>query len=79
MAYRKEYSLVYHQMVYWCIKVDKADRSENISAIDNGFVVVSILPFTPQCGLCGRLKNWFAIEGIDQHSVGWVAKLVRQL
>jgi len=76
MAYCQQYSLVYHQMVYWCTKA--ANALEKPEA--NNFVAVAITPAvdtSPSLRL--RLPSGIAIEGIDERSVTLVSKLIEQL
>ena len=79
MAYCKEYSLVYHQMVYWCSKPENADEQQSHKNTSSDFVPVSVSPLPLSAGLCVRLPNGIAIEGIDENNVGCVSQLVKQL
>lgn len=77
MAYCQQYSLVYHQMVYWCSKTENVVEEAKASSTD--FVAVSVTPSIGGAGLSVRLPNGIAIEGIDERSVALVGKLVEQL
>ncbi len=77
MAYCQQYSLVYHQMVYWCSKAGKSVDDVKIASTD--FVTVTVSPTYADSGLSVRLPNGISIEGIDEHSVALVGKLIEQL
>lgn len=77
MAYCQQFSLVYHQMVYWSSKVANADCQ--ISTPEKSFVPVSIAHGDTGSGVYVRLPNGITIEGIDEHSARWIGKLVGQL
>ena len=78
MAYCKQFSLVYHQMVYWCGKAENvADEAKMPS---NNFVAATVAPTCgSSAGLTVLLPNGISIDGIDEYSVGLVGKLVDQL
>lgn len=77
MAYCQQYSLVYHQMVYWCSKSIK--EIDDVKGTANDFIAVSVTPTLGHSGLSVRLPNGIAIEGIDERSVSLVGRLVEQL
>ena len=78
MAYCQQFSLVYHQMVYWCAKAANVNKDENHAP--NNFVAVTVAsPIGELAGLLLRLPNGIVIEGIDEQSVSLVGKLVEQL
>ena len=77
MAYCQKYSLVYHQMVYWCSKAEKSGNDAKSASAN--FVAVTVTPTYADSGLSVRLPNGISIEGIDEHSVALVGKLVEQL
>ena len=76
-AYARQHSLAYQQMVYWCSK-DK-NKDDDKEEVANNFVAVSLTPASCESGLSIRLPNGITIEGIDQHSIALVGKLVQQL
>jgi hypothetical protein len=77
MAYCRQYSLAYHQMVYWSSKEQKpvADQSEKSS----GFVAVTVAAAASDQSLSVRLPNGVMIEGINDRSVALVGMLLEQL
>ncbi len=78
MAYCEQYSLVYHQMVYWSRKEEPLSDESAVSS--GGFVPVVVPPTTASdFGLVVRLPNGMTIEGIGDRSVELVSKLVAQL
>ena len=78
MAYCKQFSLVYHQMVYWCSKSEEVIDEAKIPA--NNFVATTVAPTGGgSAGLSVLLPNGISIDGIDELSVGLVRKLVEQL
>ena len=81
MAYCQQFSLVYHQMVYWCTKAAKtANVNNDENHAPNNFVAVAVAsPIDEPAGLLLRLPNGIVIEGIDEQSVSLVGKLVEQL
>jgi len=79
MAYCKQHALTYHQFIYWCSKADSAEVNLDHASNESGFVAVSVSPMVNPVGLCVRLPNGITLDGIDEHSANWVAKLVRQL
>ena len=64
-------------MVYWCSKTGKLVDGTKSASKD--FVAVSVTPLYADFGLSVRLPNGISIEGIDEHSVTLVGKLVEQL
>ena len=81
MAYCKQYSLVYHQMVYWSSKQKLCTGDEpNIDEDFKGFVPVSVTTAnTADQGLSIRLPNGLLIQGIDQHNVALLGQVIQQL
>ena len=87
MAYCQQFSLVYHQMVYWCTKAAKTAKTAKTANVNkdenhapNNFVAVTVAsPIGEPAGLLLRLPNGIVIEGIDEQSVSLVGKLVEQL
>lgn len=77
VAYCQQYSLVYHQMVYWCSKSNK--KADNTRGGANDFIAVTVTPTQGHSGLSIRLPNGIAIEGIDECSVALVGRVVEQL
>jgi hypothetical protein len=77
VAYCKQYSLVYHQMVYWCSKETK--ETDDAKGASSDFIAVSVAPTLSHSALSIRLPNGIAIEGIDERSVALVGRLVGQL
>jgi len=79
-AYCQQYSLVYHQMVYWCSKVNnEAEDAKGTKASSSDFIAVTVNPTLSQSALSIRLPNGIAIEGIDERSVALVGSLIAQL
>jgi hypothetical protein len=77
MAYCQQYSLVYHQMVYWSSK--KKKQIDQTDGTSNDFIAVSVTPTLGHSALSIRLPNGIAIEGINERSVALVGRLVEQL
>jgi len=77
IAYARQYSLVYSQMVYWCTKLEKAPDDKSKPSKD--FVTVSVTPGISDASLCVHLPNGIVIEGINECSVALIGKLVEQL
>ncbi|MDB3936092.1 hypothetical protein N9383_05175 [Granulosicoccus sp.] len=76
MAYCQQYSLVYHQMVYWCTKAANVDEKPQ----SNNFVPVAAAPAVDtSAGLSVHLPGDIAIVGIDERSITLVGKLLEQL
>ena len=77
MAYCRQYSLAYHQMVYWSNKeqLPVAEQSNKPS----GFVAVAVTATTTNQNLSVRLPNGVIIEGINDRSVALVGILLEQL
>ena len=82
-TYCQQHTLTYHQMVYWCRKVELADVPE---APSRGFIAVnvstsatSISNHAGHSALSLRLPNGVTIEGINDDSVALVGKLIAQL
>lgn len=75
MAYCQQHALIYHQMMYWSNKEAHVVKSEH----SNGFVAVAVSADVRDSVLCVRLPNGIAIEGINDHSIALVGKLVEQL
>jgi hypothetical protein len=77
MAYCRQYTLAYHQMVYWSNKEQQpvAEQSEKSS----GFVAVTVAATTNNQSLSVRLPNGVMIEGINDRSVALVSLLLEQL
>jgi len=81
-AYCQLHTLKYHQMVYWCAKLQSNDETGTRAG---GFVAVSVSPSSAgssdvcDSGLSLRLPNGVTIEGINDQSIGLVSKLIAQL
>ena len=75
VAYCRQYSLSYHQMVYWSKKIEAAPESQSGS----GFVAVAVSTQVRDSGLTLRLPNGMRIEGINDRSIQYVGKLIDQL
>ena len=79
-AYCQQYSLVYHQMVYWCSKANSEGKgTKRTKASSSDFIAVTVSPTQSHCALSILLPNGIAIEGINEHSVALVSRLVEQL
>ena len=79
-AYCQQYSLVYHQMVYWSSKARSEGKgTKDTKASSSDFIAVTVSPAQSHCTLSILLPNGIAIEGIDEHSVALVSRLVEQL
>ena len=76
MAYCEQFSLVYHQMVYWSKKLE--DEPEQQSETGR-FVPVRVPHTIDRSVLRLCLPNGLIIEGIDDHNVELVGPLMRQL
>ena len=77
-AYCQQYSLVYHQMMYWCSKGSK--ETDETKGATSDFIAVSMTPATSApLALSIRLPNGIRIEGINECSVSLVGRLVEQL
>lgn len=81
MAYCQQYSLVYHQMVYWSSKQKVCNRDEPYADEDlKGFVPVSVTTAnTADSGLSIRLPSGLLIHGIDQHNIALLLQVIQQL
>lgn len=77
MAYCQQYALVYHQMVYWCTKA-KQER-DDVKKPANDFIPVTVARSYGNSGLSIRLPSGIMIEGIDEHSIALVGKLIEKL
>ena len=81
-AYCQQHALTYHQMVYWCTKLESSDESEVRSG---GFVAVTVsspgvcASGAGNSGLSIRLPNGVTIEGINDQSIELVNRLIAQL
>ena len=81
-AYCQQHALTYHQMVYWCTKLQSTGETKTRSG---GFVAVTVSPpsvgssSVSNSGLSIRLPNGVTIEGINDQSVQLVSKLIAQL
>lgn len=81
-AYCQQHALTYHQMVYWCTKLQSTGETGTPSG---GFVAVTVPPSSvgsssiSDSGLSIRLPNGVTIEGIDDRSVELVGRLIAQL
>jgi len=76
MAYCQQYTLTYHQMVYWSKKVEMVVEPEVRS---RGFVAVTVSTDADDCCLSLRLPNGMTIAGINDRSIELACKLVTQL
>ncbi len=76
MAYCQQHALTYHQMVYWSTKQKQPVEAE---AGSGDFVALRVCPDATDSVLRVRLPNGLTIEGIDEHSVELVGKLIAQL
>jgi len=81
-AYCQQHALTYHQMVYWCAKLESADKS---GVPSGGFVAVTVsspadcASGVSNSGLSIRLPSGITIEGINDQSVELVNRLIAQL
>ena len=77
MAYCKQYSLAYHQFVYWSNKEQQSVANQHGKS--SGFVALTVATQTSNQSLSIRLPNGIMIEGINDRSVALVGMLLEQL
>ena len=77
-AYCQQYSLVYHQMVYWCSK--EAKDPNDTKGASSDFIAVNVTSaVSAPYALSIRLPNGIRIEGVNECSVSLIGRLIEQL